>query len=150
MIDFDWNPPQGQRVRLIEAGADRVFVDVVSGKRFERPGPAELLDHAWPGDRLCVTRRDRVGRSLRELLETVDALKARGIHLMSLEERLDNCDRRSEPARALEPECSPDLAFDAASVGNVATARDDRDFPSRRILETKGHPCRFTTTEGRT
>ena len=42
-----------------------------------------------PGDRLCVTRLDRLGRSLRELLETVDTLKAHGIHLVSLEERLD-------------------------------------------------------------
>ena len=87
---------EGQRVRLIEAGAIRVFVDVVSGKRFERPGLAELIDHARPGDRLCVTRLDRLGRSLRELLETVDALKARGIHLVSLEERLDTSSAAGE------------------------------------------------------
>ncbi|MCY4555656.1 MAG: recombinase family protein [Chloroflexi bacterium] len=87
---------EGQRVRLIEAGAIRVFVDVVSGKRFERPGLAEFIDHARPGDRLCVTRLDRLGRSLRELLETVDALKARGIHLVSLEERLDTSSAAGE------------------------------------------------------
>ena len=87
---------EGQRVRLIEAGAIRVFVDVISGKRFERPGLAELIDHARPGDRLCVTRLDRLGRSLRELLETVDALKARGIHLVSLEERLDTSSAAGE------------------------------------------------------
>ena len=87
---------EGQRVRLIEAGAIRVFVDVISGKRFERPGLAELMDHARSGDRLCVTRLDRLGRSLRELLETVDALKARGIHLVSLEERLDTSSAASE------------------------------------------------------
>ena len=50
---------------------------------------AELINHARPGDRLCIIRLDRLGRSLRELLETVDGLKARGIHLISLEERLD-------------------------------------------------------------
>ena len=87
---------EGQRVRLIEAGAIRVFVDVVSGKRFERPGLAELIDHARPGDRLCVTGLDRLGRSLRERLETVDALKARGIHLVSLEERLDTSSAAGE------------------------------------------------------
>ena len=89
---------EGQRVRLIEAGAIRVFVDVVSAKRFERPGLAELIDHARPGDRLCVTGLDRLGRSLRELLETVDALKARGIHLVSLEERLDTSSAAGELA----------------------------------------------------
>ena len=39
-----------QRARLIAAGAIRVFTDIVSGKRFERPGLAELIDHARPGD----------------------------------------------------------------------------------------------------
>ena len=78
-----------QEQRLNEAGAIRVFTDVVSGKTFERPGLAQLVDYARPGDRLCVTRLDRLGRSLRELLETVDDLKERGIHLVSLEEHLD-------------------------------------------------------------
>ena len=88
--------PEAQNARLIEAGAIRVFTDVVSGKRFDRPGLTELIDHARPGDRLCVTRLDRLGRSLRELLETVDALKARGIHLVSLEERLDTSSAAGE------------------------------------------------------
>ena len=77
------------RLGLVDAGAIRVFTDVASGKRSDRPGLAQLIDHARPDDRLCVTRLDRLGRSLRELLETVDGLKARGIHLASLEERLD-------------------------------------------------------------
>ena len=66
-----------------------MFTDVISGKTFERPGLAQLVDYARPGDRLCVTRLDRLGRSLRELLETVDYLKAREIHLVSVEEHLD-------------------------------------------------------------
>ena len=60
-------------MRLEEAGAIRVFADVVSGKRFDRPGLADLIDHARPGDRLCVTRLDRLGRSLRERLDTSSA-----------------------------------------------------------------------------
>ena len=88
--------PDAQRARLVEAGAIRLFTDVVSGKRFDRPGLAELIDHARPGDRLCVTRLDRLGRSLRELLETVDDLKARGIHLVSFEERLDTSSAAGE------------------------------------------------------
>ena len=88
--------PEAQNARLIEAGAVRVFTDIVSGKSFDRPGLAELIDHARPGDRLCVTRLDRLGRSLRELLETVDGLKARDIHLVSLEERLDTSSAAGE------------------------------------------------------
>ena len=92
---FDQNP-DAQHDRLLEAGAIRVFTDIVTGKRFDRPGLAELIDHARPGDRLCVTRLDRLGRSLRELLETVDNLKSRGIHLVSLEESLDTSSAAGE------------------------------------------------------
>lgn len=81
---------EAQRRRLRdEAGAARVFEDVASGRRFDRPGLAALLDYARPGDAVCVVRLDRLGRSLRELLETVEDLKRRGLQLRSLEERLD-------------------------------------------------------------
>ena len=85
-----------QRNRLRGAGAIRIFTDVASGKSSERPGLSELIDHARPGDRLCVTRLDRLGRSLRELLKTVDGLKARSIHLVSLEEHLDTSSAAGE------------------------------------------------------
>ena len=88
--------PDAQRDRLLEAGGIRVFTDVASGKRSDRPGLAEFLDHARRGDRLCVTRLDRLGRLQRELLETVDDLKVRGIHLVSLEERLDTSSAAGE------------------------------------------------------
>jgi len=86
----------GQKDRLVEAGAARVFEDVVSGKTFERPGLAALLDYARPGDTLAVIRLDRLGRSLAELLGTVDGLKAGGIGLVSLEERIDTTSAAGE------------------------------------------------------
>lgn len=85
-----------QRERLMEAGAIRIFDDVISGKYFERPGLAALTDYARPGDILAVTRLDRLGRSLKELLETVDGLRAIGIGLISLEERIDTTSAAGE------------------------------------------------------
>jgi DNA invertase Pin-like site-specific DNA recombinase len=79
---------QRRRLRQ-EAGALRVFDDVVSGKRFDRPGLTALLDYARPGDVICVVRLDRLGRSLKELLATVDDFQRRGFGFRSLEERLD-------------------------------------------------------------
>ena len=64
----------GQVAQLQKAGAIRVFEDVISGKQFDRPGLTALLDHARPGDSLAITRLDRLGRSLKELLETVENL----------------------------------------------------------------------------
>ena len=86
----------GQKDRLEKAGAIRTFQDVISGKQFERPGLTDLIDHARVGDSLCVVRLDRLGRSLKELLETVDDLKGRGINLISLEEKLDTSSAAGE------------------------------------------------------
>lgn len=85
-----------QKARLKTAGAIRVFEDVISGRKFDRPGLNELIKQARPGDSLCVIRLDRLGRSLKELLETVDDLKARGINLVSLEEKLDTSSAAGE------------------------------------------------------
>ncbi len=86
----------GQKDRLLQHGAIRVFEDVISGKTFNRPGLAALLDQARPNDTLAVIRLDRLGRSLKELLETVDNLKAREINLISLEERIDTTSAAGE------------------------------------------------------
>lgn len=85
-----------QAARLKEAGAIRIFEDVVSGKQFDRPGLTALLDHARTGDSLAITRLDRLGRSLKELLETVDNLKTLGVGLISLEERIDTTSAAGE------------------------------------------------------
>lgn len=86
----------GQATRLTEAGAIRIFEDIVSGKQFNRPGLTALLDHARAGDSLAITRLDRLGRSLKELLETVDNLKTRGVGLISLEESIDTTSAAAE------------------------------------------------------
>ena len=67
----------GNAIGSSDAGAIRIFDDVISGRTFERPGLTCLLDFARAGDVLCIVRLDRLGRSLRELLETVEMLKRR-------------------------------------------------------------------------
>ena len=86
----------GQVTRLKDAGAIRVFEDVVSGKQFDRVGLSALIDYARPGDSLAVIRLDRLGRSLKELLETVESLKQQNIGLISLEERIDTTSAAGE------------------------------------------------------
>ncbi len=69
---------------------------MISGNRAKRPALTGLIDHARPGDSLCVIRLDRLGRSLKELLEIVEDLKERGIHLVSLEEDVDTSSAAGE------------------------------------------------------
>jgi DNA invertase Pin-like site-specific DNA recombinase len=86
----------GQVMRLKAAGAVRTFEDVISGRTFDRPGLKALLDYARAGDALMVVRLDRLGRSLRELLEIVEQLKERGVALVSLEEKIDTASAAGE------------------------------------------------------
>lgn len=86
----------GQTLRLKEAGAIKVFTDVMSGKSMDRPGLVALLAYARDGDTLAVVRLDRLGRSLAELLSTVARLRENGIALLSLEEKIDTSSAAGE------------------------------------------------------
>lgn len=87
---------ESQRLRLNKVSAIKIFEDVISGKVFQRPGLDELIKYARPNDLLCVVRLDRLGRSLKELLETVEYLKDKKIGLMSLEEKIDTSSAAGE------------------------------------------------------
>lgn len=86
----------GQVMRLTTAGVVRTFEDVVSGKVFERAGLKAMFKYARGGDAIMVVRLDRLGRSLRELLEIVELLKERDIALISLEEKIDTSSAAGE------------------------------------------------------
>lgn len=78
-----------QRDALAEVGCTRVFSDTASGAATERPELVAALDYARDGDVLCVWRLDRLGRSLRHLVEVVAALEERGVGFRSLTENID-------------------------------------------------------------
>jgi DNA invertase Pin-like site-specific DNA recombinase len=72
-----------------KAGIDRIFTDRVSGSTRDRPGLTSALECARRGDSLIVWRLDRLGRSLRHLIDVVQDLDERGVALVSLTESLD-------------------------------------------------------------
>lgn len=81
--------PALQLDALRAAGCARVFTDSASGAAASRPELDRALDHLRPGDTLVVWRLDRLGRSLRHLIETVDVFERREIGLRSLHESID-------------------------------------------------------------
>ena len=81
--------PALQHDALAAAGCYRVFTDVASGAKADRPALGQLLDQLRPGDTLVVWRLDRLGRSLPDLIETVRGLEARGVGFRSLQESID-------------------------------------------------------------
>src|SRR5712691_4930359 len=78
-----------QRDALKEAGCEKYFNDVMTGSNFERKGLEQLLAFARSGDTVIVWKLDRLGRSLKDLIETLNLLKERGIEFISLTEHID-------------------------------------------------------------
>jgi DNA invertase Pin-like site-specific DNA recombinase len=78
-----------QQDALRGAGCERIFTDTASGAKAARPGLMAALETCRAGDILVVWKLDRLGRSLAHLVETVQALAARGIGFRSLQEQLD-------------------------------------------------------------
>jgi DNA invertase Pin-like site-specific DNA recombinase len=74
---------------LKKYGCIRIFTDKQTGTRFDRKELLEALEYLNEGDTLVVWKLDRLGRSLKQLIETVEKLKAREINLVSLTEHLD-------------------------------------------------------------
>jgi DNA invertase Pin-like site-specific DNA recombinase len=81
--------PRLQADALKAAGCFRVFTDRASGALDERKELARLFDQARPGDTVVVWRLDRLGRSLRHLIDTVNALADRKVGFRSLTENID-------------------------------------------------------------
>jgi DNA invertase Pin-like site-specific DNA recombinase len=78
-----------QRDALQKAECEQIYTDRVSGTKATRPGLIETLSHLRPGDTLVVWRLDRLGRSLRHLIDTVTDLQEREIGFKSLQESID-------------------------------------------------------------
>jgi DNA invertase Pin-like site-specific DNA recombinase len=74
---------------LREAGCEKIFTDVASGAATERSGLTQALAHLRSGDTLVVWRLDRLGRSLKHLIETVTELRRREIGFRSLTEGIE-------------------------------------------------------------
>lgn len=78
-----------QKDALKQAGCGKIFHDQVSGAKAERPGLQEAKAYVRKGDTLVVWRLDRLGRSLKHLIETVKTLEEQGVGFQSLQETID-------------------------------------------------------------
>jgi DNA invertase Pin-like site-specific DNA recombinase len=78
-----------QQDALRTASCSRIFTDTISGGSTDREGLVQTLSFLRSGDTLVVWRLDRLGRSLRHLIETIATLHDRGIGFKSLTEQID-------------------------------------------------------------
>ena len=86
---LDQNPDL-QLEKLREAGCEKVIVEKASGARIDRPELTRLLrDLLREGDTLVIWKLDRLARSLKQLIQTAEDLKGRGIGFVSLTDAID-------------------------------------------------------------
>lgn len=78
-----------QEQELRANGCQSVFSDVLSGAKADRPGLKALFALIRPGDVIVVTRLDRFGRSVQDLIHLVDRLSNLAVNFKSLHEAID-------------------------------------------------------------
>ena len=78
-----------QRDALKQAGCKRIITDEASGSLANRPGLTKLKDTLREGDTLVVWRLDRLGRSLKHLIEFIYDLETKGIGFKSIHESIE-------------------------------------------------------------
>ena len=78
-----------QKDALKKAGCEKVIVDVASGKKEKRSGLDRARDQLRKGDVLVVWRLDRLGRSLKHLIELMNEMEREGIGFCSLQESIN-------------------------------------------------------------
>ena len=88
-VSTDDQSLDSQTDALSAVGAEKVFADKISGSRRARPELDKMLEQLRDGDVVTVTKYDRLARSLKDLLEIVEAIRERGAGFRSLAEDID-------------------------------------------------------------
>lgn len=82
----DGNSLEVQEKELIENGAEKIYLDTFTGTKKHRPELDKLLNTIQPGDRLIVTKLDRIARSATQGIELIQSLLEKGItiHILNM------------------------------------------------------------------
>ena len=78
-----------QTEALAKVGCKKIFDDKISGSHAERPGLAKVQEALREGDTLVVWKLDRLGRSVKHLVDLVSELHKRGVQFKSLTDAID-------------------------------------------------------------
>jgi hypothetical protein len=123
-----------QNEALAAAGVTKVFSDLMSGARDDRPGLAALLEYVREGDTVVVWKLDRLGRNMLHILQTAKELTGRGVILLSTSDGIDS-------STALGPmmigvvgsltECKRELTTERAAPKREASKRNEQSSVGR-------------------
>ena len=141
---------------LNKAGCSTIFDDKIGGSRAERPGLTNALEQLRAGDTLVVWKLDRLGRSVKNLVDLVAALQTQGAHLNSLTDAINTgtlsgrfffhvMARLAEMERELTVErtrAGLEVARKLGRIGGRKRQMTDRKIESAKKLLSNGVPPR--------
>lgn len=78
-----------QKEKLLAVGCEKIFEDVMSGSKKDRPALNSMLEAVRSGDVVVVAKLDRLGRSLSDLIWLMDEFNDRGVGFVSLNDAID-------------------------------------------------------------
>lgn len=148
---------------LTKAGCERTFTDKASGAKVGRAGLAEALSHARSGDVLVVWKLDRLGRTIKGLVDLAAELNEKGIGFRSLTDGIDTSGTAgkfmfhmlaafAEMERDLTRERTNAALRIAASKGRVGGRQKvmtpDRLEAARSLLASGMKPSKVAATIG--
>ncbi len=146
--------PASQLDALKAAGCERVFTEIASGARRDRPELHQALNYMRRGDVLVVWRLDRLARSVRQLVDTAADLHARGIELRSLHDAIDTSTatgRLTFHLLAALAEFERDVIRDRTAIGlEAARARGRKGGRPRKLAQKDQDLARALLAEGST
>lgn len=125
---------------LLDAGCERTFTDKASGAKANRAGLAEALSHARIGDVLVVWKLDRLGRTMKGLVDLAANLADRGIGLRSLTDGIDTAGTAGKLVfhiLAAMAEMERDLNRERTTAALIVARREGRVGGRKTVMTPK-------------
>jgi DNA invertase Pin-like site-specific DNA recombinase len=118
-----------QKEALEKTGCEKIFQDIMTGSRADRPGLTTALEMLRADDTLVVWKLDRLGRSVKHLVDLVTSLNAQGVHFRSLTDAIDTGSASGRfffHVMASLAEMERDLIIERTKAGLEAARRNGR------------------------
>lgn len=125
---------------LREAGCERTFTDKASGAKANRAGLAEALSHARPGDVIVVWKLDRLGRTMKGLVDLAAELADRGIGFRSVTDGIDTAGTAGKLVfhiMAAMAEMERDLNRERTTAALIVARREGRVGGRKTVMTPK-------------
>lgn len=129
-----------QLVALNEAGCEKVFSDKASGAKANRAGLTDALSHARAGDVLVVWKLDRLGRTMKGLVDLAAELAERKVGLRSITDGIDTAGTAGKLVfhiMAAMAEMERDLVRERTTAALIVAKREGRVGGRKTVMTPK-------------